>query len=232
MPVTYYLQKNPITPDPDDYTARIVYEPTMTVDDLIDDIQKYGTTLDRVEIEGVVKLFFRSIVDRVSNGHIVNTPVAIIRPGLSGTFKSAGASFDSSIHNKKASLSAGKMLKEAMLNATVQKSLSSVPKPVLTEFADKSSGTTNDILTPGSIGIITGAELKFDPTNASEGIFFIDSAKAETKVDLVAERTEGKLTFLIPATLVKGEYKLVVRKGFTTNVSIREGELNEELEVK
>lgn len=231
MAINYFLQKNAITPDPDDYSARIESGTSRTLDDLINEMMKRGTTLDRVELEGALDLFFRVTTEEVSNGSVVLTPIANIRPGIKGVFNSVGDSFDRSRHMIKASLSAGIQLSEAMQNAKVEKTTTALPSPAITEFIDYGSGTTDSILTPGNIGTIMGEELKFDPANAAEGIFLIDSAGAETKIATIAQRTEGKLVFMIPSGLSTGMYTLQVRKAYTQNATIRVGELAENLEV-
>ena len=58
--------------------------------------------------------------------------------------------------------------------------------------------------------------------NAAEGIFFVNTAtNAETQVTDIAIRTEGKLMFMIPASLVAGTYKVEVRKAYTQAKTIR-----------
>jgi hypothetical protein len=70
--------------------------------------------------------------------------------------------------------------------------------------------------------VIIGSELKFNTANVAEGIFFVNVAtNAETKVTEVAQRTEGKLMFMIPSTLVAGTYYVEVRKAYTSSNSIR-----------
>ena len=53
----------------------------------------------------------------------------------------------------------------------------------------------------------------------------------EYKADTVANRTEGTLTFLIPATLTPGNYRLEVRKAYTQEDKIRIGVSDNELTV-
>lgn len=231
MAIKYYLQKNAITTDPDDYSARVESGSPKELGDLINEMMKRGTTLDRVELEGALDLFFRVVAEQLADGAAVHTPVANFRPGIKGVFHSVGDSFDRSRHTIKASLTSGLSLIEAMQNASVEKTTTTLPSPALTQYTDYGSSTTDSILTPGNIGMIIGEELKFDPNNAAEGVFLIDSSGTETKVSTIASRTEGKLVFMIPDSLASGIYKLQVRRAYTKNVTIRIGELNDELEV-
>jgi hypothetical protein len=74
-----------------------------------------------------------------------------------------------------------------------------------------------------------GEELKFDPANAAEGIFFIAADNTVTKATVIASRTEGKIVFSIPS-LPAGDYTLEVRKGYgSTNLVVRAGALQDTL---
>lgn len=71
-----------------------------------------------------------------------------------------------------------------------------------------------------------GEELKFNPANAAEGIYFVAPDGTATKVDIIASRTEGRLMFSVPGTLATGSYTLEVRKGYgSTNIVVRTGSL-------
>lgn len=108
-----------------------------------------------------------------------------------------------------------------METATVEKVGSTVISPDIVDFFDLKTNTSTKA-TKGGIGTITGSELKFDATNAAEGIYFINtSTNAETKVADIAIRTEGKLMFIIPTILVAGTYKIEVRKAYTNAKTIR-----------
>ena len=106
-----------------------------------------------------------------------------------------------------------------------------MPSPVILEFLNVNTNTVNSLVTPGGIGQIVGEELKFNPQNAQEGVFFISSAGVETKTTVFATRTSGKLVFNIPAALAVGNYTLEVRRAYTKENLIRKGILSETLRV-
>lgn len=231
MAIKYYLQPNPITPDPNDQSARILTASVLDVEAIIKKMLQRGSTLTEADCRAALHVFFTVAIDEVANGNNLNLPLCNVRPSISGVFTSASDSYDSSRHTIKATLSAGNELFAAMLNATVEKTLQSVPSPVLVEYMDVNTHTINSKLTPGGIGSIQGEELKFNPANATEGIFFVNKAdKKETKVSVIATRTEGKLMFSVP-TLAKGQYNLVVRRGYGNSATIRTGDLTELLTV-
>lgn len=231
MPIKFYLQPNPITPDPNDQVARVSTNVTLTEDDIIKACLKRGTTLTEPDLRATINLLFTVISDEVADGNSVVTRLANIRPSITGLFSSATDTFDSARHSKRATLSAGTMLYDKMQQAKVEKISSGMPSPDLQEFLNVKSGTTNNLLTPGSIGQLVGSELKFNPANAEEGIYLTHETGTETKITELAIRTEGKLLFTIPTGLVTGGYEIEVRKGYGKTATIRTGVLHKQLQI-
>ena len=232
MAIKYYLQSNPITTDPNDQSARVVSNHVHDVDSIIVEMLRRGSTITEADARAVLKVFFEVVTDEVAEGNNVNLPLVNIKPGIGGVFINATDSFDSSRHIKKANLSAGILLNQKMNLATVEKITQPTSAPVLIQFTDVNKQTTNSILTPSGIGQIVGEELKFNPANALEGIFFVDNTGSATKVTVIASRTEGKLVFSIPASLTTGSYILEVRKGYgKTSQVLRAGSFSDTLQV-
>ena len=229
MAIKYYLQPNPITPDPNDQSARVVSNKVHDIDSITKEMLKRGSTITEADIRAVLNVFFSVVSDEVADGNSVNLPLVNIRSGISGVFTSITDSYDASRHIKKANLSAGIDLIRKMNEARVEKINVATAAPELIAFTDVNSQTNNSILTPGGIGQIVGEELKFNPANAAEGIFFIATDGTVTPATIIASRTEGKIVFSIP-TLIAGSYTLEVRKGYgTTNIVVRSGALQDTL---
>lgn len=231
MPIKFYLQPNPITPDPNDQSARVATNATLTLEDIMKKALKRGTTLTEPDLRAAINLLFTVVTDEIADGNAITTPLVNIRPSITGVFSSATDSFDNSRHIKRASLSAGVLLTQKMQGAKVEKIASGQRTPDLQEFLDINSGTTNSILTSGGIGQLVGSELKFNIENPDEGIFLVHETGVETKITVLATRTEGKLVFSIPAGLATGGYRVEVRKGYGNAAAIRTGTLNEMLEI-
>ncbi len=232
MSIKYYLQPNPITPDPNDQSARVISNQVHDLNSIIFEILRRGSTVTEADANAVLKLFFEVVSDEVAEGNSVNLPLVNIRPGISGVFSNLTDSFDGSRHIKKANVTAGVLLNEKLAAAKVEKVVQATAAPALIQFLDVNTQNTNSILTPGGIGQIIGEELKFNPDAAAEGIYFVAADGRATKVDVLASRTEGKLVFSIPATLAAGSYILEVKKGYgTTNLVTRSGSLQDALQV-
>ena len=232
MSIKYYLQPNPITPDPNDQSARVISNQIHDVDSITREMLKRGSTITEADVRAVLKVFFDVVTDEVAEGNNVNLPLVNIKPGINGVFSDATDSFDPSRHIKKANVSSGILLTQKLTVAKVEKVTQATAAPALIQFTDVNTQNTNSILTPGGIAQVMGEELKFNPANVAEGIYFVAADGTATKVDVIASRTEGKLVFSIPSTLVTGSYTLEVRKGYgTTTIVVRTGSLQEGLQV-
>ena len=231
MTIKFYLQPTPLTPAPNDQSARVVSDESIDIEGIIPRVLKRGTLVTETDVRAVLTIFFDEVTDLVADGNTVLLPLVNIRPGIKGVFTNAADSFDSSRHSKKASLSPGVLLTKKMDEAKVEKLSGYHPSPELLEFTDINTQTINTLITPGGIGKITGSELKFNPANPLEGLFLVDSAGAATQVSIFATRTEGTLMFSIPSTLGIGSYTPEVRKGYGANASLRTGVLNEPVTV-
>jgi hypothetical protein len=231
MAIKYYLQPNAVTPDPNDQSARVITTKVHDVESITKQMLRRGSTITEADILAVLKVFFEVVADEVADGNNVNLPLVNIRPSITGVFTSITDSFDASRHLKRATVSGGVLLQQKMSAATVEKVLQPQTAPALVQFLDVNTKNTNSIVTPNGIGQIVGEELKFNPANVAEGIFFVTTAGVATKVSVIANRTEGKLMFSIPA-LTPGNYTLEVRKGYgTTNPIVRSGTLQDNLVV-
>lgn len=232
MSIKYYLQPNPITPDPNDQSARVISNQVHDVDSITTEMLKRGSTITEADVRAVLKVFFEVVTDEVAEGNNVNLPLVNIKPGINGVFTNATDSFDPSRHIKKANVSSGILLSQKLNFARVEKVTQPTAAPALIQFTDVNTQNTNSILTPGGIAQVVGEELKFNPENPAEGIYFVDANGRATKVDVIASRTEGKLVFSIPSTLSTGSYTLEVRKGYGyTNIVVRTGSLQDALQV-
>ncbi len=232
MAIRYYLQPNPITPDPNDQSARVYSREVLDTEGITKEMLRRGSTITEADIRAVLNVFYEVVSDKVAEGNSVNLPLINIRPGISGVFVNPLDTFDASRHIKKANVSNGTLLTRKMNAAAVEKITQPIASPTLIQFLDVNTQTVNSLLTPGGIGQIIGEELKFNPENAMEGIYLLAADGTATPVTVMASRTEGKLVFGIPGGLAAGNYTLEVRKGYgTTTISIRNGSLQDTLQV-
>src|SRR5699024_8087504 len=105
-------------------------------------------------------------------------------------------------------------------------------RPMVRYFKDFSSDTVNQTLTPGAPAEIRGSDLKVDPADTSQGVFFIAADGTETRAATIMRNMPSNLIFMVPGGLAAGEYEVEVRMQPKDNsTDIRSGRLNGTLTV-
>ena len=231
MSLEYYLQPNPVTPDPNDQSARVATRGNLTEADLAAELVKRGSVTSKVQALSIINGLHELIAEKVADGYAINTALCTIRAGINGVFTDPTDTFDPARHALRSNLSSGPALDAALASATVTKISKAERAPRLTAFLNKNTGGVNATLTPGGIGQIVGEELKFDPAKAADGIYFVPATGSAVKVATLSTRTEGELLFLTPA-LTTGTYRLEVRRTYGTATPVlRTGQLSTPLSV-
>jgi hypothetical protein len=230
--IKYSLFENHLTPDPDDQLAVVQPISTKSMEDVVDQMISRGSTVTKAEALSVMEEFALALMQLVKDGHNVITPLFNVAVSIRGTFVNASDAFDVARHTVKIRILPGRRLKDVADKVKVEKVQATKPLPILQSFRDVTSKTESDILTPGGVGHILGSALKFAAADATQGVFFTALNGTVTKVEVVADATPSKIIFVIPATLVAGEYSLSVRTLLLNTKDIREGYLLDNITVK
>jgi len=207
----FFLLDNPLTPDPKDCRAQVLTAGNRTMDDIIDIAMKRGSLVTRPDLKAVLELVFEVMTDEVAEGYSLSTPLCHVRQSIRGVFENDDAVFDPSKHEVRPSITAGALLEKKMRDVIPVKDTATKAVPILRKLYDQVSGSNEGEITPGSMAILKGSRLRWDALEADQGLFFIDSAHAETKVDAVLEASPSKISFQIPAGLATGNYTLQLR---------------------
>ena len=206
-----WLKKNPLTPDPNDYTATVVSSGSVGVDQIIDEIVSDGIEQKRETILNIVTRFNNKAADLALSGYNVNTGLVYMRPIIKGPFY--GKTWDPAVNSVYVSITQGIELREAVAETTVEiLGIQSDPIEILS-VTDQTTGKTDGTLTKGRNAELKGSYLKIAGDNEACGISFTNTATQEvTKLaatDMVLNEPSRLLIF-VPATLVAGEYELTV----------------------
>jgi DNA-binding domain/Domain of unknown function (DUF4469) with IG-like fold len=219
MAIKYYLHQNAIAQDPEIHRAIVVPHEVHDLQSIIKQMLKRGTTLSEADILAALHLLFEVVVQEVQEGNHVNLPIVNIRPGIAGSFTTALDQFDASRHRLKTTTSSGVLLNKNINKTSVEKVNRPLASPILNAFFDIKSATINDIISPNGIGQIVGNHLKFNNSNPSEGVFFVNAANEFFQASIFATRHPTKLVFSIPEALPPGNYTLEVKKAFGISTS-------------
>ena len=207
--ITYALRENLLTADPDDCMAQVVDAQVYTQDDINREIVKRGSSLTSADIAAYQKLEREVYADIIAHGGNINTPLFTTNFSITGVFTNQADSFDKSRHAIKLNVNAGTALKEAAAQAKAQKTEASPTDPYITSVTDKVTGDSSSVKA-GTIMEITGSRLKFDATDAEQGVFVL-TASGEVRCEPVIENKPARLLVMLPATIEAGEFTVEVR---------------------
>ena len=118
-------------------------------------------------------------------------------------------SFDKSRHAIKLNVNAGSALKEAAAQAKAQKTEAASTDPYITSVTDKVTGDSGTVKT-GSVMELTGSRLKFDASDAEQGVFAL-TANGSVRCEPVIENKPARLLVMLPASVEAGEFTVEVR---------------------
>ncbi len=232
MSLNYSLTENHLTSDPDDYRAIVHTRGTASVQRLADEMIKEGSTLSREVILANLDIQRRAVLNLLLDGWRVATPLAALYPRLPGTFDGPDDSFDPARHRVDLGATPVADLRgDFGRSVTLNKVREARVRPEPERYIDVNSGTANNVLTPGGFGRLLGDDLKFDPTDTQQGIFFVATDGTETRAAPYASVKPTEVFFGVPDALPTGEYTLLVRAAPRDGSIVREGELEATLTV-
>ncbi len=205
----YNLVENLLTERPDDYAAQTI--PTRSYDKnaVIDLILRRGTLLTRTDVLAVMNGLEETVVDVVRDGGTINLPLFNTSFSISGVFDGPMDSFDSSRHRLNVNLTKGTLLRKAESEVRFAKTDAVTPQPSIVEVRDAVSGATNDVLTPGGVIQLWGANLKIAGDNEANGLWFVPETGDAIKAEVVITNKPSQLIAMIPA-LAAGNYTVRV----------------------
>ena len=239
MSIKYALYRNNVTSDPDDYAASVEVAGSLDLDGLADRMIAQGSTTTRADILAVLEDAIAACELAMQDGFRVNFGGLIeLFPRVKGVFTGPTDAFDPARHTLDVGANPGVRVRKTVREQAVVEKVEAVkPAPNPIEYRDVNSDTTNDTVTVGGIGQLSGSRLKYDDTAADEGVYFVATAGGETKVDTVQKNKPSQVVFLVPATLVPGTYHVEVRARMGTppagpdNRELRIGRLDATLTV-
>ncbi len=226
MPIQYALFPNHLTSDPDDFMAVVQNQTTRSKEDIIDEMIGRGSTVTKAEALSVLEEFEAAVERALNNGDSINTPLFRISASVKGVFYNESESFDRSKHYVRLNVNPGSRIGEIAQSMQVSKIAASAPMPTPQNFRDVASDTSNETLTPGGVGEITGSLLKVDEDGAEQGVFFVATDGTTTKSPTLIRNKPGNLIFMIPDSLTSGSYDVEVRVVLKNTKQLRAGRLN------
>ncbi|MGP1421472.1 MAG: DNA-binding domain-containing protein [Tannerella sp.] len=214
-----YLYDNLLTPDPNDFTARVSSERSLSVADICHSAAtRGGADVSDAAMSHAVKLFLKEMAYRLCDGFAVNTGYFTAVPVVRGVFLNPNETFDPQRHTLQFQFTQGELMRREIEDVEVKIMGVAETGLYIGQVEDMKSRTVNEVLTPGFNLRVTGTKLRVVGDKPGVGIFFRETAtNTATKVDEgdIVVNNPSELMIIIPA-LPAGTYQLEVTTQYST----------------
>jgi hypothetical protein len=192
--------------------AKVYRLENKSLDHVIKYMVEEGSGLTRHQAMAYFERLSQAVMHFTEEGHSVSTPLFQVRTTISGVFIDMFDSFDPKRHELHIRISSGKRLQKFSKKIKVKKVSKSPRSPMLTAFIDSINGNTNHTATSGSLGKLEGSNLKFDPSDNRQGVFFKSSEDPHTqfRAAVYSGITPSAVHLQVPVLPV-GEYGIEIR---------------------
>ena len=212
------LFPNWLTDDPNDYSARVVSERSLSVSEICSTaVNRGGATTTAEAMEHNVNLFLKEMAYQLCDGFSVNTGYFTATTLIRGVFNSPTETFNPEKHSLIFQFNQGETLRKEL--DSIEVNITGVGESSITvaQVTDVKTGSVNDLLTPNRNLKIRGYKLKLVADHPEVGVYFVNEATTErTKVDTtdIVTNNPSELVIVIPA-LAAGIYTLEVSSQFS-----------------
>ena len=214
-----YLYDNLLTPDPNDFVARVSSERSLSVADICHSAAtRGGADVSDAAMSHAVELFLKEMAYRLCDGFAVNTGYFTAMPVVRGVFLNPNETFDPQRHTLQFQFTQGELMRREIEDVEVKIMGVAETGLYIGQVEDMKSRTVNEVLTPGFNLRVTGTKLRVVGDKPGVGIFFRETAtNTATKVDEgdIVVNNPSELMIIIPALPV-GTYQLEVTTQYST----------------
>lgn len=209
-----------LTERKDDRFGRVVTSKSLNEDDLIKIVAARRTDISPTTIKASLDLLKQAAIDEICNGASVHFGLAHLGLKVNGVFMGDNAGWDNAKHSLAVNITPNARLREAVQATTVNVRGMAVTGNIINQVTDVSSGEVNGTLTPGGGVNVLGTRIRVEGDKPGVGLKLINTeTQAETAIPTtsILVNDPSKLTFIVPATLEKGDYQLSITTQFSSS---------------
>lgn len=211
--IHYQVLPNPLREG--EYFPRVLVGATIQMQQVVAAIVR-ETGVSETDVKAVTTALSQQVVLALLDGNnIAIEGLATFSLSLSEKLITMEAEVSNAVEVRVNARADATILEQVSKSAHFNKVVKPDRAPILAGFADVATGQP-DKYTAGSIGTLSGEDLKFDTTAIDEGVFFVVESVAETRATVYSRTSETKLDFLVPPGLA-GTQTVEVRTRYTTN---------------
>ena len=215
-----------ITDRKDDRFGRVVTTKSLSEEDLVNIAVSRRTDLSATTLKASMEILKEIAIEQIANGASVSFGLGFYNLLVNGVFIGDNAKWDSSQHNLVVNTTPNAQLRNAVKATTVDVRGMAAVGIAINSLTDVRSGEVNSRLTPGGGVNLTGSKIKIDGNSPDIGISLINQQTNNVvpipKTSLLIN-DPSKITFVVPATLANGDYKLKLCTQFSvSNQTLKE----------
>ncbi|MDD4992198.1 MAG: DUF4469 domain-containing protein [Paludibacter sp.] len=208
-----------LTERKDDRFGRVVTTKSMNENDLINIAVSRRTDLNPASLRASMELLKDIAKEQIANGASVAFGLGYFNMAVNGVFIGDNDHWDSSKHSLSVRVTPTADLRTAVNAAVVDVRGMAEIGTVINSVTDVTSGEVNTRLTPGGGVNLVGSKIRIAGDNPANGIILTNQATSEATVialNAILTNDPSKVSFVVPATLPKGDYKLSITTQFTS----------------
>ena len=207
-----------LTDRTDDRFGRVVTSKSLSEDDLINIAVTRRTDLNPVTLRASLEILKDIAKEEIANGASVNFGLGYFGLDVKGAFIGDNPNWDSKKHSLAIHVTPTADVRETVRKVSVSvRGMASVGS-YINSVTDVTTGEVNTRLTPGGGVNLTGSKIKITGDHPANGIALINQMmQTETMIpaSAILRNEPSNLTFIVPAGLPAGDYKLRIATQFT-----------------
>ncbi len=209
-----------LTERKDDRFGRVLTKPLVRLEDLIRTAITRRTDLNPETLRASYNILKELAREQITAGSSVEFGMSYYSLGVNGVFISDRAQWDASKHSLSIRATPSAELRAAVRATAVSVRGMAASGIYVATVTDVVSGELNSRLTPGGPVNLTGNKIKLAGEALGIGIFLTHQDSGEvTEVarNFVSANEPSKLSFVVPAGLPTGDYRLSVTTQFSAS---------------
>jgi hypothetical protein len=212
------LYRSTITDREDDRFGNLVATGAATVDDLISDARLRGTDLSPHTLRAAYELLRAAALERILRGHRVEFGLSRYSLEPAGVFTGDDARWDPRRHRLTVTVRPSLELRNALKSVEVKVIGMAQSTNVINAVFDVVTAQSNTRLTPGGMAHLTGRKIRISGQDPASGLFLRrlpDGQPVRIPPEAIGANGPARITFVVPADLLPGEYELSIVTQYT-----------------
>ncbi|MDR3308742.1 MAG: DUF4469 domain-containing protein [Tannerella sp.] len=212
------LYDNPLTERTDDRYGRVVNIASITEDKLIERAIENGFNGNAASMKACCEALKHEAIKGVVRGELVTYGMAHFAINVEGVFIGDAPQWDPKINKLVARVTAVKELRETLKSAPVRVLGMAPDTSVIASITDITTGSVNDVITPGGIANLKGSRIKVAGDASGVGLWIIEKDTQKTTQvmpNAMGTNDPSKISFVIPPGIITGNYILSIVTQFS-----------------